>query len=192
MNNEYENLLFEEVYKKKPNFEIIKSLLDNGVNINAKNEYSETVLFKALDCLNDIKWKDENGDWAETTEGSIELVQANVPKLDITIIKYLLELGADPNIEDNDGGRCLIDAVYTFRSDIFELLLEYGVDINFRTPYESFYGWMIGELDVFKDEGNNIAVEEISKMVDMVNEPHITGVYSFLGIKATCHPQVLP
>jgi ankyrin repeat protein len=56
-----------------------------------------------------------------------------VPKIDITIIKHLFELGVDPNIENNDGRRCIKWSVYTFRSDIFKLFLDYGADVNFKT-----------------------------------------------------------
>jgi ankyrin repeat protein len=171
MNNGAENLLFEEIYKKKPNLETIKKLLENGVNINIKDQYGETPLFKIIDYINDIKWKDENGNYGETSDESIEIVQIIVPKIDIRIIKYLLELGADPNIEDNGGSRCLKDVVYTFRSDIFKLFLEYGAEINFQADgNEYFCDWIIDELNEFKNDNNNIAVEEISKMVEMLNE----------------------
>lgn len=168
---EYESIIFNEVSKKNPNLEIIKKILDKGVNINTKNEHGETILMYALNYINEIKWHDENGNLAETGDESIELVQRIVPKIDVSIIKYLLEMGADPNIEDNNGNRCIHEAVYTFRSDIFKLLLEYNAEINFKVYGEQhFYDWILYELDEFNYDGNKIAVHEISKMVEMINK----------------------
>ena len=125
----------------------------------------------AINYINNIKWYDENGNLAETGDDSIELVQKTVPKIDISIIKYLLELGVDPNIEDYDRSRCLNEAVYTFRSDIFKLLLEYHAETNFKVYGETdFCKWIVFELDEFISEGNKIAEKEISKMKEMINK----------------------
>ncbi|MDR0409559.1 MAG: ankyrin repeat domain-containing protein [Spirochaetaceae bacterium] len=169
--NEYERLLFKEVNKRKPDIEIIKRLLKNGADINARDERGETALFEAIGYIGDIIWKDENGNLAETGDESIALVQIMVPKIDITIIKHLFELGADPNIENKYSESCIVYAVYTFRSDIFKLFLAYGADVNFKVDdNECFCDWIIGELHEFKWDVNDIAVEEISKMVMMLNE----------------------
>jgi ankyrin repeat protein len=171
MNNNQEKLLFDEVYKRNPNLETIKNIIDNGTNINIRDEDGETILFNAINYINDIKWKDENGDYMETSDETNILLQTTVPKIDITLIKFLLELGADPNVENNDGYRCLLDVVYTFRSDIFSLFLEHGAEINFKADGEEFFcDWIVDELDEFKNEDNKIAVEEIEKMIKMINE----------------------
>ena len=166
---ENEKKLFEEVGKKNPNFQKINEILNKGVNINVRNENGETLLMYVLNNINEIKWQDENGNLAETGDESIELVQRNVPKIDISIIKYLLEKGVDPNIEDNYGERCLEEAVRTFRSDIFKLLLEYNAEINFNLDdEEKFCDWILFELDEYINDGNKIAVQEISKMVEIM------------------------
>lgn len=163
-----ESFIFNEFHKIKPDIEKIKTNIENGVNINVRNEYGETMLMAALNHINSIKWLDENGNFAETTDESIELVQRTVPKIDISIVKYLLEMGVDPNIEDNDGSRCLREAVGTFRSDIFKLLLDYNADINFEYDGQIFCDWISYELNEFDYDGNKIAVQEISKMVEMI------------------------
>ena len=171
MNNDQENFLFDEVCKKNPNLETIKNIIDNGTNINIRDKDGETILFNAINYINDIKWKDENGDYMETSDEAIINLQTTVPKIDTTLIKFLLELGADPNIENNDGCRCLLDVVYTFRSDIFSLFLEYGADINFKADGEEYFcDWIVDELNEFKNEDNRIAVEEIEKMIEMINK----------------------
>ena len=171
MITEKEKYLFDEVNKINPDFNKIGEIIKNGVNINIRNEHGETLLMSAIDYINNIKWYDENGNLAETGDESIELVQKTVPKIDISIIRYLLEMGVDPNIEDNDGSRCLKEAVWTFRSDIFKLLLEYNAEINFKVYGEEFFcDWILYELDEFKYDGNRISESEISKMVEMINE----------------------
>jgi ankyrin repeat protein len=171
MNNNQEKLLFDEVCKKNPNLETIKNIIDSGTNINIRDKDGETILFNAIEYINDIKWKDENGDYIETSDEANILLQTTVPKIDISIIEFLLKLGADPNIENYDGYRCLLDVVYTFRSDIFSLFLEYGADINFKADGEEYFcDWIVDELNEFKNEDNKIAVEEIEKMVKMINE----------------------
>ena len=171
MITEKEKYLFEEVEKRNPNLEPINTIINDGVNINVRNENGETLLMNAINYINNIKWYDENGNLAETGDESIELVQSTVPKIDISIIEYLLEMGVDPNIEDNDGTRCLKEAVWTFRSDVFKLLLEYNAEINFKVyGEESFCDWILYELNEFKYDGNRIAADEISKMVEMINE----------------------
>ena len=171
MDKKQKQLFFDEIHKSNPNLEIIKYLLNYIEDINEKDENGENILFNVLETINDIKWKNENGDYMETSEEAIDLVQKTVPKIDLSIIKYLLELGADPNIPDNKGWRCLKEAVFTFRSDIFKLLLDYGADIEFKVDGSAdFYEWVIDENEDFKNENNKIAVTEISKMIDFMND----------------------
>jgi len=169
MITENENNLFEEVCKKNPNYDKINEIINKGVNINTRNKNGETLLMCALNYLNELIWQDENGNLAETGDESIELVQRMVPKIDISIIKFLLEKGVDPNIEDDLGYRCLNIAVVIFRSDIFKLLLEYNSEIGFYVDgNQKFCDWIMDELNEFYNDGNNIAVQEISKMVEML------------------------
>jgi len=171
MNKNQEELLFDEIRKKDLNLETIRNIINSGTNINTRDEHGETILFNAIDYINDRKWKDENDNYMETSDEANLLLQTTVPKIDITLIKFLLELGADPNTENNDGYRCLLDVVYTFRSDIFRLFLEYGADINFKADGEEYFcDWIVDELNEFKNEDNKIAVEEIEKMIKMINE----------------------
>jgi len=171
MITENEKKLFEEVGKRNPDFEKINEIINKGVNINIRNENGKTLLMYALKYLNEIIWQDENGNLAETGDEANELLQRMVPKINISIIKYLLEKGVDPNIEDNYGYRCLNIAVVTFRSDVFKLLLEYNADINYNVyREEKFCDWINDELNEFYNDGNNIAVQEISKMVEMLKE----------------------
>jgi ankyrin repeat protein len=104
----------------------------------------------ALNYLNELIWHDENGNLAETGDEAIELVQRMVPKINISIIKFLLEKGVDPNIEDDLGYRYLKIADVIFRSDIFKLLLEYNSEIDFFADgNQKFSDWIKDELNEF-------------------------------------------
>jgi ankyrin repeat protein len=171
MKEEYEIQIFNEFNKKYPNMDFIIEKINSGININVKNNRGETILMSIINHINEIIWLDENGNLAETGDESIQIVQRMVPKIDISLIKYLLNMGANPNIEDDDGIRCIQEAVMTFRSDIFRMLLDYGADINFKTHWNNdFIDWINDELREFEYDGNNIAVIEISKMVEMLKE----------------------
>ena len=51
---------------------------------------------------------------------------------DIAMVRHLLELGANPNSKETEGGPPLIHAIRAWHEDIFDLLLEYGADPNHR------------------------------------------------------------
>jgi len=171
ISNELFGIIIKEINKKPPDFNAIKDIFKNGININSRNNYDETFLMNAIEFIQELIWKDENGNWAETSDEAMELVQRMVPKIDVSIILILLEMGADPNIEDRDGRKCIDRAVVTFRSDIFKNLLDYNADLNYKYfKNEYFIDWIKDELHEFKNDGNEIAIKEISKMVNIINE----------------------
>lgn len=110
------------------NIEGVKNLLDQGVDINAKDDFGQTPLHLAVNHENvkiiellinqgaDVNGVDANGNTP------IFMVSS----LDKKIIKLLLEYGTDPNIKNNDG-RTILDMAYEENStDIVELLHLYG------------------------------------------------------------------
>lgn len=86
-------------------------------------------LMSFLECTNveqDLKWKSD------------DLAQ-RAGRGDIAMVRYLLELGADPAYPDADNGPALCQAVRRFHNDVADLLLEQGADVNesgqyFMTP----------------------------------------------------------
>jgi hypothetical protein len=167
-----EERFFEEINKRYPNLETIGNLLKNGVDINTTDKRGDTALLYYLHNINaDHKWYDNHVGYTETTTESIELVQENVPETDISVVKFLLESGVDPNIVNKYDVHCLLEAAYGFRSDIFQLLLNYGADINFRVYNEEYFcDWIILKLDECKEDCNDVAVTELSKMIQMIED----------------------
>lgn len=64
-----------------------------------------------------------------------------------TMLRFLLEHGADPNLNINAGFNCLYDACLINRPDIVSILLEAGVNCNCicTETGESLWDWAIGE-----------------------------------------------
>jgi hypothetical protein len=87
------------------NKEIVQTLLDNGANVNAKNNSGMTALMDA--CA--------------STTGMKEIVRA------------LLDKGADVNAKDNGGQTALMFASSTGNKEIVRALLDKGADVNAKS-----------------------------------------------------------
>ena len=119
--------------------ERIKTLLNEGVDINIKNMVGWSPLFHAIrgNRLDTIKFLLENGIDLEikSLKGKTALSYAVEESYDINIIKLLLEKGSDVNTRTNLASTpIMLAARYGGRSknslDIIKLLLEWGADIN--------------------------------------------------------------
>ena len=102
--------------------EIVRNLLDNGANINAKDSYGQTPLFCCLrtdiDRLHyDIPWV---GRRVQKKSYSID------QKKGIKIMKYLVESGADINCRDTKDQSVLDYAYQTCRPFATFLLFKYA------------------------------------------------------------------
>ena len=110
-------ILLEAISEK--NLQHIQSLLKNGVDINSQDEYGETVLSKAIFIL-----------------------QSEPEKY--SIIKYLLDQGANPKILDQEHGGPLQNAMLNMDTKMLKLLLDYGADPNSEAGFvdsETLYDW---------------------------------------------------
>jgi ankyrin repeat protein len=110
--NELDNALFNETSKINPDENVIRQLIQNGANINAIDCIDHTVIGNLISSMNN---EDTN----------------------IKYLKLLIELGADVNLRIN-GVNCLFDALFTYRKDIFEILLEAGANPNCIIDDEGF------------------------------------------------------
>jgi len=102
--NKLDNELFLETSKKYPDEDKIKKLIQDGANINAVDCIKHTVIGNLISAMDH-------------------------EKTDIKYLQFLINLGADINLRVG-GMNCLFDAVFTYRKDIFELLLKEGADPN--------------------------------------------------------------
>ena len=59
----------------------------------------------------------------------------------LSAVKRLLELGADPNLLDSNGRSCLSIASYFGFVDIFKHLIRYGATIDSSCIERAYHGW---------------------------------------------------
>lgn len=103
----------------------VKVLLDNGMNINEKNEAGKSLILdvsKSYDSHRKPKF------------GTSEIIGVPDSKYKI---ETLMNLGANINIQDNDGNGILHyilsrDHIGTEEYGIFEMLIKNGIDINLQ------------------------------------------------------------
>lgn len=91
------------------NSAIIKTLLEHGADINARDNNGNCVLEASMRCKDYDKIK-----------------------YNINIVKLLLEHGADVNARNNRGETALMAAVRSSYIDNIKYLIDYGADVNAR------------------------------------------------------------
>ena len=112
---------------------LVSLLLENGANIEAKNNSTWTSLMKAAHKGNKEvvsllleKGADVN---AKTDYGRTALMAAsNQGKTEI--VSMLLEKGADVNMNDHNGTTALMEASAYGHTEIVSMLVEKGADVN--------------------------------------------------------------
>lgn len=116
---------------------IIKLLLENGADIEAKDDYNCTPLLLAVVKKGNtdiIKLLLENGADIEAKDnnGRTPLLWAVIKRRNEDTIKLLLGNGADVTTKDNDGWTPLSWAVREGNEDIIKLLLKNGADVTIK------------------------------------------------------------
>lgn len=98
--------------------------IENGVDINEKNEIGRTPLMYAAGAIN------SDSDVVNVKRGYKKYFPENT-----VILKALLDAGADPNIPDSGGATPIFDAAYHNRIGTTWLLLMYGADPSIKDEY---------------------------------------------------------
>lgn len=142
------NLSMEEGEKEKTKErikEILSLLIRHGADVNAKNEYGDTLLSKAVD----LRSRENNRDILDIIEfllknkADLNVVSflRNQPILleavqnnDIKLLHLLLRYNPYIDMKDNSGNTALLKALcqQNPNKDIIELLISSGADINIQ------------------------------------------------------------
>lgn len=136
---------------------LVKKLLDQGAEVNQKDEYGETALSHAITSGNVeiIKMLLDKG--AEVDEkdeyGETALRRATRGK-NVEVVKILLDKGADPNLECSDGETPLSCAILDRSIDILRILLARGGDLNKPSTLGT-------PLEIAKKHGNKAVLNHL-------------------------------
>ena len=95
--------------------ELLKLLVQHGADPMIKTEYADTALTAAAG----IGW----------VEG---VTYEHSPKANVETVKYLLDLGLDPNAANQDGRTPLMGAALKGRNEVVQLLVDHGAKLDQR------------------------------------------------------------
>ena len=119
--------------------EAIELLLDRGADLNIHNKYDLTAFGQAIRGGNmetvklllehqpNLIIKYDEGWDEEQTALMIAAVKGHTE-----IVRLLLDRGADPNIQDDQGQTALINAIFSISIETVKLLLDRGADPNIQ------------------------------------------------------------
>jgi ankyrin repeat protein len=112
----------------------VKSLLDKGANINARDAKGQTALIWGIQNIDIVRLLIEKGANvnAYDKDGRTALMQAVFSYSgSLNIVRLLIEKGADMNVRDEYGGNtALMYAVSSPKADVVRLLIEKGANLN--------------------------------------------------------------
>ena len=162
------------------NYNNVQRLLDDGANIEAKNEYGNTVLISAIsnsrfDIAELLIKRGANVNVAGT-HGYTALIHA-AARNRIDIVKLLMNNGANIDIATNDGYTALILAASNGHIDIAQFLINNGANIDIAT--NDGYTALIkaasnGHIDIVQlliNNGANIDIAENDGYTALIKAP---------------------
>jgi ankyrin repeat protein len=142
--NEYSNVNIDETLMKAfkmKNFEIIEFCIAKGANKNVKDENGKTIFLLAAESgdLNISKYCIEklgSDPFSISDKGETALMLAS-SESNLSLIKYLLNLGIDINAANHSGENALYYSLQNEQSDIFFSLVQQNADISKKTNNNS-------------------------------------------------------
>jgi len=130
VNNDGESVL-ADVIRHGGRFDIIKFLIEHGANINDTTKEGETILHIRLseftrEQLRYLVEEKKINIHAKTTDGVMPIHVAASYYGNREMLEYLLELGVDPNVRDNQGRTALDHAILSKTDSAVKILLEHS------------------------------------------------------------------
>ena len=104
-------------------FEAVRSLIDEGHDVNELRASCEFMNKRIRDCSNDQHF--------------IPLLYITIFHNNVDIARLLIDNGANVNLKTKDGMNPLLMATLIERLDIVELLIDNGADVDIKTEYGS-------------------------------------------------------
>ena len=95
-------------------FDIVKRLLDDGVDVNTRGQYEQTPLLAVLNWFNIGPYEDNRSAGAETRRRKLD------------VVKLLLARGANPNLSDRHGNALWYASEHLKDRELIELLNNAG------------------------------------------------------------------
>ena len=131
--------------------EIINAI-NSGANVNAKDRNGKTALMIVAS-----KWHKEAVNvmlkagadvHARNNEGATVLMFVSSPE----IAETLIQAGADVNAKDRSGGTAIMGAAANNLTELVNLLLKYGADVNIKAEYYGDYTALINAANIGSTE----------------------------------------
>ena len=158
-------------YSFSESVEVVKFLIDNGADVNLKNNGGMTALMSASDVSHElIELLIKSGARVNEVDdnGKSALMYAIISSSDIEVVKFLIDNGANVNLKSNDGETALMNAYIRGNKELVELLINSGADANLISNLKDNYGR--AKLMEASEIGNKEAVELLIKSGVGVNE----------------------
>ena len=162
-------------YSFSESVEVVKFLIDNGADVNLKNNGGMTALMSASDVSHElielliksgarVNEVDDNGKSALMYACENHIISSS----DIEVVKFLIDNGANVNLKSNDSETALMNAYIRGNKELVELLINSGADANLISNLKDNYGR--AKLMEASEIRNKEAVELLIKSGVGVNE----------------------